>query len=77
MRMKTCKSCKYWNVSRKVDVNKMADCDFPDTMTAERFIKNGSGTSMEIEATAHDDSGLSVTLLTGENFGCTQHVEKL
>lgn len=74
--MNTCKSCKYWNVSYKIDANKMSDCDFPDTITAEKFIKDGSGTGIKIEATAHDDSGLMVTFLTGENFGCIHHKQK-
>jgi len=74
--MNTCKSCKYWNVSRKIDANKMSDCDFPDTITADKYTKDGSGTGIEIEATADDDSNLCVTLLTGENFGCIHHTAK-
>jgi len=73
--MNTCKTCKYWALSFKpTKENPVADCDLPDTITGEKLFKQGAG--MEINATAHDDSGLQAYLMTGENFGCIHHKEK-
>jgi len=54
-----CKNCKYWGASFA------GACDFVDTIQAEK----GSA-SVQIHATAHDDSGLCSSLLTGPDFGC-------
>ncbi len=67
--MSNCNTCKYWKPSylRK---GKMC-CDFLDTITAEKPPSN-----VELEAWAHDDSGLMVELITGPEFGCVKHESK-
>ncbi len=67
--MNTCKTCKFWNVSRTIN-NGVSDCDKVDCI-----VKDKSQT-FEIEATADDDSNMNVTLMTGENFGCILHEPK-
>lgn len=66
--MNTCKTCKYWSVSRKI-VNNIADCDRPDCKAHHQI-------TFDIEATADDDSNMNVTLLTSGNFGCLLHEPK-
>jgi len=55
-----CKTCKWWLASGECDrVNSL-----PYLPARQRF---------EIEAQADDDSGLTVRLLTGPEFGCVLH----
>ena len=73
--MNTCKTCKHWSHSFRPTVqNPVADCDLPDTITGEKLHKEGKG--MELYVQVNDDSGLQVTLMTGENFGCVNHTPK-
>jgi len=69
--MNTCKTCKYWSDRYKIDKG-VSDCGFIDTISATKDRK----TYVDIEATAHDDSGLQVALMTGEDFGCVHHKGK-
>lgn len=57
----TCSNCKYWesNISD-------GECDFINTITADKA--EGEGMGIKIEAYAQDDSGLEVQLLTGPKF---------
>ena len=66
MTMGTCKDCKYWGTYYE------RACDRVGDMHTERT----PDSSFEIEATALDDSGLEVQLLTGPDFGCVQFVQK-
>lgn len=56
----------YWHRSYKV-VNGVSDCD-----AVGSILPKGSP-KFEIEATASDDSGLNVVLMTSEDFGCILH----
>ena len=69
--METCKTCKYWNRNYTI-ANGVSDCDFVGTITAE---KAGTKT-LRIDSTVQDDSGLSVVLMTGKDFGCIHHTKK-
>ena len=71
-----CLTCIYWANSKKPNDKKMADCDLPFTISGENLCKNGSGKGVDIETFAHDDSGLQVYFMTGENFGCVNHRPK-
>lgn len=66
--MKNCKTCKYWNRDRTVQ-NGVSDCDM------EGEFEKGDK-AFFIDVFVHDDSGMSVKLMTGENFGCVHHTEK-
>lgn len=66
--MNTCNSCRYWSVRRNI-IKNIADCDRPDCIANPLM-------TFEIEATAADDTGLNVILLTSGNFGCLLHEPK-
>lgn len=68
--MNHCKTCKFWSW-RLFPQNGVADCDKVNHIDTEKGDK-----AFFVEATAHDDSGLDTTLMTGENFGCIHHQPK-
>lgn len=73
--MNKCKNCKYWS-SSVPNKNKIVvgECDLPNTITGGKLAKQGEG--MDIVVDVCDDSGLTVRLITGENFGCVCWVLK-
>lgn len=68
--MEKCKNCKYWS-SLVPNKNKIAtgECHLTNSINGEKLAKQGEG--MDIVIDVNDDSGLIVSLITGENFGCT------
>lgn len=70
--MKTCKTCKFWRDTVYNAANKTADCGYIGIWPEPK----DKTTSVEIVVDVHDDSGLNVKLVTGENFGCVHHQEK-
>jgi len=70
--VETCKTCKWWNSGRPTK-NIIAECDFGNTITGEKFEKTKK--AFYVTASAHDDSGLQYGLMTGEDFGCLHHSE--
>jgi len=69
--MNTCKTCKYWSDRYQIK-DGISDCGLIDTISATKDKR----ISVDIEVSVHDDSGLSVALMTGEDFGCVRHVPK-
>jgi hypothetical protein len=67
--MKTCETCKYWNISYNV-VNNISDCDRVDCTS-------DNAKSFKIDVFVHDDSGLDVVLMTGKDFGCIHYDKKI
>lgn len=62
--MNTCKTCVFWENNH---------CDLPDI----RYRPNKNpNADVEIEWDADDDSGLTISLKTGPDFGCVHHQEK-
>lgn len=70
--VKTCKTCKWWNSGRPTK-NIVAECDFGNTITGEKFEKTKK--AFYVTADADDDSNLRYGLMTGEDFGCSHHSE--
>lgn len=68
--MKTCKTCIYWNRYYNI-VNGISDCDRHDSLPDPP-----TNLTMRIDVFVHDDSGLGVHLMTGEDFGCALHHPK-
>lgn len=67
--MENCKTCKYWTAHKgKVT----GECDKPDHFDG----KSTNDKEFSYDIFVHDDSGLTVTLVTGENFGCILHQPK-
>ena len=62
--METCATCKYWGTHFSGACDKVNN--IPESK--EKFF--------EIEATAHDDSGLEAMLITGPDFGCNLYRPK-
>ncbi len=60
-----CQNCSYWVLEPESNVHR--HCDFINTIQGERV---AATTGCSIIATAHDDSGLCVSLRTGPNFSC-------
>lgn len=67
--MNTCDTCIFW----KRDKNSViGECDF----ILDSDIRNNDNTTIEIKIDVSDDSGLMLTVKTGENFGCIKHKSK-
>lgn len=67
--MNTCETCKYWARSYKPK-NGIADCDLIGCIQRDPL------TSIDVDISVSDDSGLNFNLMTGKNFGCNQHKSK-
>jgi hypothetical protein len=68
--MNTCSTCKYWKANKNLI---KGECDFVDSIPCD---KQPDNLRMEINVTAHDDSGLQVEFITGKDFGCIHHAAK-
>ena len=55
----TCKNCRFWGYYRK------GECDRVGGLFTENLLAG-----FDVEARVWDDSGLSVSLVTGPDFGC-------
>lgn len=65
--MNTCKTCKFWS---RVGMSVEGLCDKVDCIIRDKKL------TFEINAEADDDSGMTVQLITGEDFGCVHHESK-
>ncbi len=63
-----CRDCKWWGAYRR------NCCDFPDTIPGDKAFSEGHGARINVEV--WDDSGLTVDLETGPDFGCVNGEEK-
>ena len=66
--MATCDICKFW----KRQNSSIGECSF----MLHSEIKKGDNTTIEIDIEVSDDSGLILTITTGEKFGCIKHEKK-
>lgn len=61
-----CKNCKHWEGHLLRGENRIADCG----KVNYNMPSQDKDTAFYLSVSADDDQGLSVSLATGENFGC-------
>lgn len=68
--MRTCKTCKYWEIYEDGYGKVWNECGNVDWVEkSDKISANG----FAIYADAHDDSGLSCGVITGPDFACNHH----
>lgn len=66
--MNTCKSCKHWNCWNDKEYEHYGECLSPKT--------NGEGEHSDKNFMYATDGGASISIITGEEFGCINHENK-
>ena len=80
--MERCKNCKFWGDGSS-DTNRLTKSCGKIDYVPKAYRGDGASVKeitnlkkFELDAYAHDDSGLTVDVMTGEDFGCVLHEPK-
>ena len=75
--MERCKTCKFWGYGSSDTNRATKGCGKIDWVTKDRNSNSVKELTdlkkFEMDIFVHDDSGLNVEVMTGEDFGCVLH----